>query len=201
MGIGNRIKMVRGKSKQEDFARSLGVHQNTVGRWEREQRIPDVDDLNKILAAFLDINPSWLLSGEGPMLKGGEETEDVTPKRPYMAQKLRAIRGDKPIDEFCKEIHYLSDIWWEFEENLKDPSWFLLSKLCHELGINPAWLLENEEPMLKADIFCTKLNIELLQQVIKEAEIHESINPGSLSPEKKTELIAELYAMRATKGK
>jgi hypothetical protein len=133
------------------------------------------------------------------MVRGGEDPVDVTPKRPYMAQKLRTIRGDKSIDEFCRDINYLHDIWWEFEENLKDPSWFLLSKLCHELGINPAWLLEDEGPMLKADICCTKLNIELLQQVIREAEIHESINPGSLPPEKKAELMSELYAMRAGK--
>lgn len=136
------------------------------------------------------------------MLKGVQEPIDINVRenKSYMPRKLRAVRGNKSIDEFCKEIHYLSNLWWEFEEDLRDPSWFMLSKLCDELGINPAWLLEDEGPMMKADICCTKLNIELLQDIIKETEIHESINPGSLSLDKKAELIAELYAMRAVKG-
>jgi transcriptional regulator with XRE-family HTH domain len=65
MGIGERIKNIRSAMRQEAFAELIGVHLNTVGRWERGQRTPDIDDLNKILAAFPKINPAWLLTGEG----------------------------------------------------------------------------------------------------------------------------------------
>ena len=67
MGIGERIKLIRGHERQDAFSVKVGVHLNTVGRWERGQRSPDVDDLNKILAAFPEINPTWLLTGVGEM--------------------------------------------------------------------------------------------------------------------------------------
>lgn len=65
MGIGERIKNIRSAMRQDAFAEMVGVHLNTVGRWERGQRTPDVDDLNKILVAFPKISPTWLLTGEG----------------------------------------------------------------------------------------------------------------------------------------
>jgi len=63
--IGSRIKAIRGKLRQDAFANKIGMHINTVGRWERGQRTPDVNDLNRILQACPDISPAWLLTGEG----------------------------------------------------------------------------------------------------------------------------------------
>lgn len=201
MNIGARIKTIRGNLSRDKFAPIMCISKTTLVNYETGLRTPDADFLNKILSEFPDISPAWLLSGEGPMLKGSQDpvTDDI--KRPYYAKKFREIRGDKTIEEFCKEIGQLSQTWWEYEENFRDPSWFQLNILCHKLGINPAWLLEDEGPMMKADICCNKINVELLRDVIKEAEIHDSINPGALSSEKKAELIAELYAVRAAKGK
>lgn len=71
MGVGDRIKMIRGALRQDTFAEMVGVHLNTVGRWERGQRTPDIDDLNKILAAFPQISPTWFLTGEGEMERKG----------------------------------------------------------------------------------------------------------------------------------
>lgn len=70
MGIGDRIKQIRSSFRQEVFAEKIGVHVNTVGRWEREQRTPDVDDLNKILAVFTEVSADWLLTGKGEMVRG-----------------------------------------------------------------------------------------------------------------------------------
>ena len=68
--VGERIKLIRGDFQQEDFARQVGVHKNTVGRWERGERKPDTDDLSSILTTFPDISPAWLLVGEGEMRRG-----------------------------------------------------------------------------------------------------------------------------------
>lgn len=78
MGFGERIRMIRKPLKQDAFAVKVGLHQNTVGRWEREQRTPDLEDLNKILAAYPDISPAWLLTGEGEMKRGEEENRSAT---------------------------------------------------------------------------------------------------------------------------
>jgi transcriptional regulator with XRE-family HTH domain len=67
MEFGERLKLIRGSSRQDDFATKVGFHKNTIGRWERGEQTPNVDDLNKILAVFPDINPTWLLTGKGWM--------------------------------------------------------------------------------------------------------------------------------------
>lgn len=70
MEISERLKMIRGIEKQEDFAKSLLVNKNTVGRWERGDQTPNAEDLNKILEVYPDINPTWLLTGKGEIKRG-----------------------------------------------------------------------------------------------------------------------------------
>lgn len=65
MSYGERIKEIRGAMSQEDFAKILGVHKNTLGRFEREEGRPNIEELNKILLSFPKINPEWLLTGKG----------------------------------------------------------------------------------------------------------------------------------------
>ena len=67
MEMMERMKLVRGGKSQDTFAHDVGVSKMTVGRWERGERTPDADDLNRILKAHPDINPAWLLTGEGEM--------------------------------------------------------------------------------------------------------------------------------------
>lgn len=70
MGYGQRLKLVRGSMLQEEFAKILDVHKNTVVRFESEKGKPNIEELNKVLTAFPDINPTWLLTGEGEMNRG-----------------------------------------------------------------------------------------------------------------------------------
>jgi transcriptional regulator with XRE-family HTH domain len=77
MSLGERLKKVRGGIKQDEFAIKCGFHKNTIGKWERDEQCPKVDDLNRIVTAFPDINPTWLLTGEGEMKRG--EVVDAGP--------------------------------------------------------------------------------------------------------------------------
>lgn len=63
--LDSRIKTVRGDLPQKIFANRLGVHVNTVQRWEAGTRLPCADDLLKLQQQF-GININWLLSGDGP---------------------------------------------------------------------------------------------------------------------------------------
>ena len=69
MSFGDRVKSVRGNLTQKIFADKLGVHTNTVSRWERGEQVPDQGDLCSILTIFNEISPEWLLTGDGPREK------------------------------------------------------------------------------------------------------------------------------------
>jgi len=66
MSIGKRLKVVRGNMTQADFAELLSVHPNTVARYERDERTPDAEYVERIYKRF-NISPRWLLSGIGEM--------------------------------------------------------------------------------------------------------------------------------------
>lgn len=66
MTLGERIKKVRGDLTQPEFAKSISVHDITIGRWERGETKPDSEALEKICNLY-NINPVWLLLGEGSM--------------------------------------------------------------------------------------------------------------------------------------
>lgn len=65
MNFCDRVKEVRGALTQKKFAEKLGVHTNTVSRWERGEQTPDQKDLCNILEIFKDVSPEWLLTGVG----------------------------------------------------------------------------------------------------------------------------------------
>lgn len=196
MDISKRLKTVRGKLNQDDFASAVGVSKMTVGRWERGERAPDFENLHKILELYPYINPGWLLSGEGAMEKGSKEieSEGSSDFKLLIAKKFRAVRGDKSIEDFCKDFHWYKEGWWEIEEDLKSPSWTLLYRVCHELGINPSWLIENEGPMKKEDIRIADLDNDLVALVY---EVIEEIDSDShlLSIQQKAELFSFVYQM------
>ena len=48
MNIAERIKAVRGDSSQDQFARDIGIHKNSLGRYERGESTPGMDVAIKI---------------------------------------------------------------------------------------------------------------------------------------------------------
>lgn len=45
----------------------MEVSKNTLVAYEKDERCPGADFLNKLLQLFPEINPTWLLTGEGEM--------------------------------------------------------------------------------------------------------------------------------------
>ncbi|MBJ6800202.1 helix-turn-helix domain-containing protein [Geomonas propionica] len=130
-----------------------------------------------------------------------------------MAEKIKQIRGEMALHEFAKRFAHneqaISKVETEIraiEEGEREPHWIMLSQICHEFGINSAWLIENEGPMLKKEVQSVQsveptLNIATLTEILTEAEVYESASPGSLVPGKKAKIIAELYEMRLKRNK
>nr|WP_320048859.1 S24 family peptidase [uncultured Desulfuromonas sp.] len=63
--LGSRIKELRGPDAREKFAQRLGVSRNTIANYETGHRMPDAPFLNRILELYPEVNPTWLLTGEG----------------------------------------------------------------------------------------------------------------------------------------
>ena len=79
MEFGDRLKLIRGSLTQLEFAAKTGCHKNTIGRWERGDQFPNIEDVQKILEAFPEINVAWLVSEKGPMNKQEVPQGVVTP--------------------------------------------------------------------------------------------------------------------------
>jgi phage repressor protein C with HTH and peptisase S24 domain len=94
VGIGVRIKHVRTTHKARkmslrEFAEPLGVAPNTLTRYESEARRPDAVFLTRLCTHYR-INPSWLLTGEGPMQAG--DTEQLPDLEAFaLIPKVRAV--------------------------------------------------------------------------------------------------------------
>lgn len=86
-----RIKSIMAaKSKSEtEFAKLSGVSQATLNNYTRLNRMPSLEVIIKILAAFPDISAEWLLRGTGTMYH--QPTADVTINGP------QSIKGNNNI--------------------------------------------------------------------------------------------------------
>lgn len=66
MGIGERLKYVRGKRTQPEMAGQVNVTKETWGRYEREVN-PIPSDILMEVCRQNGISPHWLLTGQGPV--------------------------------------------------------------------------------------------------------------------------------------
>lgn len=60
MTLGERIRSVRGKISQADFAAKIGVSSRTLGYYEAGKRVPDATTIMNICAEA-GVEPNWLL--------------------------------------------------------------------------------------------------------------------------------------------
>ena len=86
--IGKRIEELRGKISREAFAAELGVHAQTLARYEKGERLPDSTFLENISKRF-NVAPAWLLLGEGPVFTG--------PQTKYVPARVGSFRVGEPL--------------------------------------------------------------------------------------------------------
>ncbi|MBX9635709.1 MAG: helix-turn-helix domain-containing protein [Magnetospirillum sp.] len=67
--LGDRIRQVRGDLSQDEFSSRLAVHKETLGKYERDKRVPDADFLAQLRGKF-GISIDWLVTGYGEMHVG-----------------------------------------------------------------------------------------------------------------------------------
>lgn len=64
--ISERLLLLRGKTKQKEFARTLAINPNTLRSYENGRSSPNQELLEQICVQ-LSVSPEWLLLGRGPM--------------------------------------------------------------------------------------------------------------------------------------
>lgn len=76
--LANRIKKLREKLdfSQQEFADIIGIHLQSISRWERGTIVPSVEAIVTIAEKF-GVDPLWLLMGEGAMFKKARYTEEL----------------------------------------------------------------------------------------------------------------------------
>lgn len=65
VGVGARLKQIRGERSQAEFAEQLGFHKNTYADWEREKAEVSASALERL--SGLGVSADWVLTGLGPM--------------------------------------------------------------------------------------------------------------------------------------
>lgn len=85
----DKLKKLRGALTQAEFARRIGLAQNSYHRYESGERIPDIDVLSK-LASRLNVSTDWLL--------GLEDNEEI-PSTMVLAQA--ASEHHDPTEIYC----------------------------------------------------------------------------------------------------
>lgn len=104
--IGERIRQVRGKLSQAEFATKLGVSKGAIGSYESEKQKPGMQFLYAVCDNF-NIEPRWLLMGEGEMVS------DVV-----VHNRKEHLRNDMKIEEVEYKINQLKHELEQIKEEL-----------------------------------------------------------------------------------
>lgn len=147
MNIGNRIKRIRKELDltQTEFATRIGSVQNTIARYESNQRTPSSSVLALICKEF-NVNEEWLRAGTGEMFK--PTSSDVLDQlaREYNLSNASYIAIEKFVNLKPEKRRELIEFFLE------------ISKAIIESGDNPESIpnspeeLEKQFPPLEADV-------------------------------------------------
>jgi transcriptional regulator with XRE-family HTH domain len=99
--IGARIKQVRGKMTQKEFADLLGIGRTTLINYEKDERMPDADFFIR-MHTILHVESSWLLIGEGKKDTGEQMTADEA----ALLFSYRLLANDEDKRAVCRFVDY-----------------------------------------------------------------------------------------------
>lgn len=87
--LGARIRQVRGKVSQEEFARRLGISKGALGCYERGVNCPNVEVVLGI-CRLCRVSVEWLVAGSGPMMAPPPREAAPEQEQPLTVQAVSA---------------------------------------------------------------------------------------------------------------
>ena len=98
--LGERLKLLRGKTRQADLAAALGMAQTTLSNYETGRNEPNIETIRIIISHF-GVSLRWLMFGEGPMM---EETSDPNRTKPPTQQTTSTPLSDETLASLEREL-------------------------------------------------------------------------------------------------
>lgn len=94
MNIGEKIKKTRllKNMKQADLAEKAYISRVAIGNYERNERTPTVDVLEKIAIA-LDVDPNYLMDWEEKYNQGGKLADEVK-----LFEQIESLFGSNAVE-------------------------------------------------------------------------------------------------------
>lgn len=97
--ISERIKLLRTslKKTQKEFSDDLEINQSNISSIEGGRSMPSIEIAEKITSVFPNVNPSWLLTGEGEMFRDGK-TPYLTNFPKVEKKEVKTVVGNEIVD-------------------------------------------------------------------------------------------------------
>ena len=117
--IASRLRYIRGNLSRDEFAEKIGVHKNTVGRYERGESEPDLTISSKICRIF-NVDSDWLLFGKGipPYVSDTESVQIFANKQQpntTIFKEYGSYTDSEQQDILCLLERIVSNLAEEFE--------------------------------------------------------------------------------------
>lgn len=107
--MAQRLRAIRGTLTQAEFAHRLGIHKNTLGRYERGESEPDTKIARQLCTLF-GVQPHWLLFGSDTEASGVGAQGRQSPVGPLsgrfsLIDELDSLRRDnKELRQDLREL-------------------------------------------------------------------------------------------------
>ena len=88
--LGERIKLARGSASQDTFAKAIQISKGSLGFYERNENLPNVDVVTKICSTT-GVSIEWLITGQGPMRRG--QAAEHEPNAPQVSPETTGMLG------------------------------------------------------------------------------------------------------------
>lgn len=98
MSLPERLRIIRGKLGQKEFAKRIGSSQTGVSAYEKGQRKPDYETLIRVSKEF-GVTLDWLLLGIEPMY-----CSDLSKKQMADSRPTEKKYTEQPIDNIDKKF-------------------------------------------------------------------------------------------------